>query len=143
MDVRTRQLIDPIDLVSDENIPMTDWEIQDFAVQVVRDMIEKDGYKLMSWNSSPHVNPSIWFVGDEGPEWIIVRAARAPASNVDLPSHWNSLVESCARAGGTGSLVTMVLSNKEEPYASKSDNPLWRGHVITVSNLERKLLTVS
>jgi hypothetical protein len=143
MDLRTKQLINPIDFVSDENIPMTDWEIQDFAVQVVRDVIEKDGYKLMSWNSSPHVNPSIWFVGDDGPEWIIVRAARTPASKVDLPSHLSSIIESCSKLGKTGSLVTMVLSNKEVIDTTKTHGPLWRGHVITVSNLESKLLTTS
>ena len=36
----TKELINPYDLVTDENIIMTDWEIQDFAVQVVRNYIK-------------------------------------------------------------------------------------------------------
>jgi hypothetical protein len=28
----------------------------------------------MSWQGNPSVDPSIWFVGDSGPEWVVVRA---------------------------------------------------------------------
>jgi hypothetical protein len=61
-----RMLIDPISFVSDEKIEMTDWELQDFAVQVVRDDLKTSGRELMSWNGNPEVMPSIWFVGDQG-----------------------------------------------------------------------------
>ena len=33
--------------ISDERIEMTDWELQDFAVQVVRDQLEKTGKRLL------------------------------------------------------------------------------------------------
>ncbi|MGB5213039.1 MAG: hypothetical protein WBN88_05245, partial [Anderseniella sp.] len=70
--------VDPAVLVSDELIEMTDWELQDFAVQVVRDGLVNDGRKLMSAQGNPSVDPSIWFVGDDGPEWVVVRAGRYP-----------------------------------------------------------------
>ena len=65
-DARTGRPIEPISLVSDERIEMTDWELQDFAVQIVRDQLEKSGRKLMSWQGSPGVDPSVFFVGDAG-----------------------------------------------------------------------------
>ena len=58
---------------------MTAWELHDFAVQVVKGQLEKEGYELMSSQGNPGVDPAIWFVGDsKGPEWIVVRAERYP-----------------------------------------------------------------
>jgi hypothetical protein len=74
LDLRTGRSLDPVSLVSGERIEMTDWELQDFAVQIVRDHLEKQGRKLMSWQGNPSVDPSIWLVGDHGPEWVVVRA---------------------------------------------------------------------
>ena len=60
----TRELIDPIALISDVKGEMSDWELHDFSVQVVRDYIaEKLGRQLMSSQGNPHFDPSIWFVG--------------------------------------------------------------------------------
>jgi hypothetical protein len=53
LDARTGKPIDPIALVSDERIEMTDWELQDFAVQIVRDHLDKTGKKQMSWQGNP------------------------------------------------------------------------------------------
>ena len=39
IDPQTREIINPYDLVTNEHILMTDWEIQDFAVQVVRNYL--------------------------------------------------------------------------------------------------------
>ena len=79
LDAQTGTPIDPVALVTDERIEMTDWELHDFAVQIVRGELQKDGKELMSWTGNPAVDPAIWFVGDTGPEWIVVRAARYSA----------------------------------------------------------------
>ena len=59
VDARTGKTVDPIAHVSDERIEMTNWELQDFAVQIVRDHLENTGRKLMSWQGNPAVDPSI------------------------------------------------------------------------------------
>ena len=64
VDARTGKDVDPIDLVSNEKIEMSDWELQDFAVQVVRTQLEKEGFELMSWQGNPNVDPAIWFIGE-------------------------------------------------------------------------------
>jgi hypothetical protein len=87
IDAETRRSIDPISFVTDEKIEMTDWELQDFAVQVVRDALKNAGRELMSWNGNPEVLPSIWFVGDHGPEWVIVHAYRFPEEDDGLPEN--------------------------------------------------------
>ena len=77
VDARTGALVDPAHLVTDEKIEMTEWELQDFAVQVVRTQLEKEVCQLMSWQGNPDVDPAIWFVGEsKGPEWVVVRAVR-------------------------------------------------------------------
>ena len=42
-------------LVSADDIEMTEWELQSFAVQVVRDQLVKEGRQLMSWTRRPPV----------------------------------------------------------------------------------------
>jgi|TARA_B100000315_G_C14100982_1_gene373722 hypothetical protein len=67
--------VNPVAFISGEKIEMTDWELHDFAVQVVRNyIVESLNRKLMSSQGDPQVNPSMWFVGEEGPEWVVVRA---------------------------------------------------------------------
>jgi hypothetical protein len=45
----TGALVDPVVLVSDELIEMTDWEVHDLAIQVVRDQLRGEGKKPWSW----------------------------------------------------------------------------------------------
>ena len=86
LDAQTGTPIDPVALVSDEQIEMTGWELHDFTpVQIVRDQLEKTGRKLMSWQGDPSVDPSIWFIGVDGPEWVVVRAVRYPQRAAKLP----------------------------------------------------------
>ena len=70
VDAHTGEAIDPVTLISDEKIEMTDWEVQDFAVQIVRDQLNQTGRELMSWQGNPQVDPSIWFVKDTESCWL-------------------------------------------------------------------------
>ena len=45
-----------------ERIEMRDWELHDFAIQIVRGKLRKDGKELMSWTGNLAVDPAIWFV---------------------------------------------------------------------------------
>ena len=94
----TGQLIDPIALISDPKLGMSDWELHDFFVQVVRDYIaEKLGRQLISSQGNPHVDPSIWFVGDNVPEWVVVRAVKIPDKEAMFSSNLSAIAASCAR----------------------------------------------
>ncbi|NTU52290.1 MAG: hypothetical protein HGA97_01025 [Chlorobiaceae bacterium] len=134
LDAATRQRIHPPDLISDEFIIMTDWELHDFAIQVVREHIEKDGYQLMSWQNNPEINPSLWFVGPDGPEWVVVRAVRYPAKKAIKPDNLPEIWESCERyrRGSAGNFASVLFTSLEEsfdPRAEENGNiaPLYRG----------------
>ena len=135
IDARTGKLVNPIDEVTDDRIEMTDWELQDFAVQVVRDHLDKNGRKLMSWQSNPAVNPSIWFVGENGPEWVVVRAVRYPKSEAEPPADWEQIVCRCAPMSKTGHFASVSVANADDPPDPSGripPEPLWRGHAMIV-----------
>jgi hypothetical protein len=118
---RTSHVICPTDLVSNSEIEMTDWELHDFAVQVVRDNLK--GKEIMSWNSNPEVTPSLWFVGNTGPEWVVVKAARYPVGKVPYPENIRDIANNCSRIARKGYFAGVSFCNKENISA-----PLYRGH---------------
>jgi hypothetical protein len=137
IDARTESTVNPVALISDESIEMTDWELQDFAVQVVRTQLEKDGRQLMSWQGNPNVDPSIWFVGDNGPEWVVVRAARWPTRDVAIPSNIADIAKSAAKLTNEGHFAVVRIANANDPFdpmAEKFGNflPVFRGHGLHV-----------
>lgn len=133
LDARTRKLIDPPALISGEKIVMTDWELQDLAVQVVRDELAKEGRELMSWNGNPGVNPSLWFVGDAGPEWVVVRAVRYPGGEAKLLSNISEMQAHFNKLGHPGHFASVAVASVDDPFdpdAATNGNvvPLYRGH---------------
>ena len=135
VDARTGKAVNPIDLVSDEKIEMSDWELQDFAVQVVRAQLEKDGFELMSWQGNPNVDPSIWFIGESRkPEWVVVRASRFLEEEAVRPSNWPDIAASCAPTGKIGHFAPVAVVSADELNNFESDKPapLYRGHAMHV-----------
>lgn len=135
IDVETGEALDPFALVTDEKIEVTNWELHDFAVQVVRHHLEKDGYQLMSWQGNPDVDPAIWFVGDsEKPEWVVVRVARYPETKVARPSNWHAIAENCSRLSEIGHFACVSFASKANSFDSDGENaaPIYREYATAV-----------
>lgn len=131
VDARTGKPINPIELVTDEKIEITRWELQDFAVQAVRKQLEKDGYQLMSWQGNPDVDPAIWFVGDSRkPEWVVVRAVRYPERDAVQPANWDAIAAGCAHMSQIGHFASVAFASMDDPFDPTGANavPLYRGH---------------
>jgi hypothetical protein len=131
----TRQPVNPVDLVTDQQIEMSAFEVQDMAVQVVRDHIITQGYELMSWQGNPAVDPAVWFVGESnGPEWVLVRSATYPAKHPERPSNWQALAQGFNKLSTIGHFASVTLVSAEQPFASSDEPavPLWRGHAMNV-----------
>jgi hypothetical protein len=127
LNMLTGESIEPRILVTRERIEMTDWELHDFAVQVVRDYLEKAGKKLVSWQSNPTIDPSIWFTGENGPEWVVVRAVRFPRLEA-VPANWQQIAQRCARLGKAGHFASVSVANADDAFDPRVDPlPLWRG----------------
>ncbi len=131
LDAATRKLVDPLSLVSDALIEMTDWEVHDMAVEVVRQQLRKEGYEVTSWHGNRGFDPSIWFVGDsKGLEWVVVRATRYPAMQAERPSSWMEIAATCSSTSSIGHFASVALANVEQASESAGNTvvPLWRGH---------------
>lgn len=123
IDLRNNQPVDPISLVSDELIEVTEWELLDFAVQVVKSWLRERGFEIMSTHSNPEVDPNIWFVGDNGPEWVIVRAARYPQIVARMPDNTQAIAEHCQAQSTLGNFASVAFA-----LAENFEEPIWRGH---------------
>jgi hypothetical protein len=133
---KTKKLLDPFFLVTTEKIEMTPWELQDMAVQVVRQSLEKDGYQFMSWHSNPAVDPSIWFVGDsKGPEWVVVRETRYPSKRALRPTNWQEIARQSMRMSPIGHFASVAMASVDQRFESDNEKPvpLWRGYGIHVN----------
>jgi hypothetical protein len=102
-------------LVSDEPIPMTDWEVHDFAVQVVRDSLKRDGVEIVQAHGCPPIDPALWTRRRGRLEWVIVRAVRYPMLDAKLPENWRAITEACRRESGIGSFASVSLARADDP----------------------------
>jgi hypothetical protein len=125
----------PEQLITDAPIEMTDWEVHDCAVQVVRGKLEEEGRRIMSSQSNPEVQPSLWFVGDSGPEWVIVQAARYPSPRAEPPENLEELAAHCFQHGERGYFASVALASAYDAFdpAGGRPEPLWRGGGMYVS----------
>jgi hypothetical protein len=131
IDASTRKPIDPIAFVTDEKIEMTQWEVNDMAVQIVRNYLQAEGFEIMTWQGDPEVDPAIWFVGEsKQPEWVVVRSTAFPSKQAAVPSNWDAIAAQCRRLGASGYFASVAIASANQPFASLDEAPvpLWRGH---------------
>jgi hypothetical protein len=131
IDAISKRPIDPVLLVTDDRIEMTPWELQDMAVQVVRNDLAKSGYKVTSWQGNPEVDPAIWFVGDSGgPEWIVVRCVKYPERRAATPLNLETIARKCGILSQIGHFASVALVSADQPFKSEKELPipLWRGY---------------
>ncbi len=133
----TKKPINPLELVTDEAIEMSDWELHDFAIQVVKSSLEKEGKDVFSSQSSLHINPSIWFQESGNAFWIVVRAVRHPNEFAKVPTNIEEIRADCSNMGKVGYFASVAVVNADDPFDPDArDNgnflPLYRGHALNV-----------
>ena len=89
----TGEYIDPLELVSDDLIEISNWELHDFAIQVVKTNLKKEGKDILSAQLSLHIDPSIWFEEFGKNFWVVVRAVRHPEREANIPKNINEIKE--------------------------------------------------
>jgi len=92
--ITTGKSIVPADITTDESIPMSEWELRNFAIQVVRNHLEQEkGGKILSFCDVLQIDPQIWFDDDTGSRcWVLVRHLRQPDEG--SISNWIGLEDS-------------------------------------------------
>ncbi len=133
-ELRTRKLIDPPSLITDELIEMTHWEVHGFGVQIVHDCLKDEGYKIMSENHNPLVDPSIWFVGNtKAPEWVVVRTTKYPEKCATRPENLEAIAEHIRKMSKVGHFASISFANNSQCRESTNAEivPLWRGQKLS------------
>ena len=76
----TGEEIIPAPGADSESISMSEWEVRNFVIQVVRNHIEHDkGFKVLSFCDVLGIDPQIWFEAKDGVRcWIVVRHLKQP-----------------------------------------------------------------
>ena len=90
------------------------------------------GRPIMSSQSNPLADPSIWFVGNDGPEWIAVRGFRGHPSGPSRPGNLRAIAEMCAALSNRGHFAPVFMANPEDVGNSARPASLWRGHALSV-----------
>jgi hypothetical protein len=130
VDAQTGAPIDPPSLVTDAHIEMSNWEVHDIAVQIVRDQMQQQGTPVESWQSYLGVYPSIWFDQGGQPAWVVVVAQRWPATDVAPKPDLDDMK---TRFPGAGFFASVVVANDAQDMASADPLPIYRDHPIRVS----------
>lgn len=135
LDAATGDPVDPPELVSDEDIVMSSWEIHGFAVQVVAQHIESryPGVRCQT-QVDPEIDPSIWFDGSQGLEWVVVRGEHLYVPK--RPENLAEIAELCANQSTRGSFAPVQLLHSKQLMQLRPGHfpitPLWRGHPLKV-----------
>ena len=126
--------LDPVSLVTDELIVISDWELQRCATQAMLMHLEKHDLPILASEVDPQGAPAIWFRSADGhPNWIVIRGLRYPHRDAPLPAGWAEKVkfmtEKVPNSKGFFGIVT-IASPKDsfDPQATEHRYPLYRGH---------------
>ena len=133
-DARNNEPIIPERLGTDDLIKMSEWELNDFAIQVVRDYITDNlKLKILSYQNIVGIDPQLWFMDDNRQKhFVIVRYTMYPNKDTKKPNHTNSIQDKCK--GYEGFFASVA-------FCSKGENPsvLYRGqeNYISFTGLEK------
>ena len=125
--------INPVELVSAEQIEMSDWELHHFAVQIVSDQLAQSGKKVRSTQGHMAIDPSVWVEGPDGSEWVVVRATRFPISEAERPEQLSELFDELRQSSCRGYFASVSVANADQTPGDQSPAlPLLRGHGMNV-----------
>lgn len=121
----TNKQIDIESIVSDLPIVMSEWELHDFAIQVVRDYIVKQLHlPILSYQNIIGIDPQLWFEDEnKNKKFVIVRYTIYPDNRAKQPDNIQSIKNSCkdyqgyfASVAFHGSQIPDTLYRGDETY---------------------------
>ena len=114
--VATNERINPLDMADDTPVLMSNYEMQNFAIQIVRDHLQKDGLKLESFCDAPGITPQVWFQDKNGKMCWVCVAYGSNAKNVKTPDISKFLNGALADYDGYFAPVGIQPIEGDKPY---------------------------
>lgn len=129
----TNQQVDPIALVSEELIEMSDWELHDFAINIVKGKLREEGKNVYSTCSDFGIQPSLWFEENGKDHWVVINEYRHPNVFTDPPEDIKKIAEFVSVRKATGYFAIVGIVNSSDPldpdaHVNGNYLPIYRGH---------------
>lgn len=135
----THKSVVPSEWTNTDKIEMSEWELRNFCIQIVRNHIEEIGGEVMSFCDVPAIDPQIWFKDKSGNRaWVVVR--HFPQITGDEKSAWIGFEKTNPQLSGfDGYLAAVSIASGEPILLSREgtiiplsqrfngDAPLYRG----------------
>lgn len=98
----TGDLINIEGVVSDLPVVMSEWELHDFAIQIVRDyIVDQLHYPILSYQNIVGIDPQLWFEDENhNKKFVIVRYTKFPENKAQRPNNIQTIKNSCNGYGG-------------------------------------------
>ncbi len=130
--------VNPPDLVTDEKIEMTDWELHDFAIQAAKMHLMQEGETILAAHSNPNIQPCIWLNNEQGSaQWVVVQAVRWP-EEAKIPANIKEIEAAYKNRSATGNFAYVLFANEahdfNKPLAEgEKPLPIYRGDKVNIS----------
>jgi hypothetical protein len=113
---------------------MSQWELHDFGIQVVRHHIENAiGAEILSYQSDPAVEPAIFFAEDDGWSGVIVRTETFPRTDMNIyPAYDFNLSEIAATGIDHLYLANVTVMSADDRNKNSNDNKPFRSDPLTI-----------
>lgn len=115
IDWQSKATLNPVDLITDEVIPMTPWEIHDVGVQAVRHHLAKDGWTIASWQTDLNVDPSIFAHKDGNFCGFVVRNSNKGPNKAERPKNASKIAKQMHERGWGAKFVGMKVAADYDP----------------------------
>jgi hypothetical protein len=122
-----------IDYDLEEDVELSDWEVHDFGIQIVRQSLEEEGHKIREWNSQ--LDDLIQIVADIDDEltYILVKSVRYPETETEFDKEdLQHAVTLAARNQAVLKVASVSFANSEDSFDPEGRNvmPLFRGKAV-------------
>lgn len=113
-------------------IELSDWELHDFGIQVVRGVLEQEGQTIESWDSKLGAGSQIIANIDDERTYILVRAVCYPEIEAmfDVES-LRGIAQLAARSGAQAKTASVSFASKEDPFLVGEGIPIYRGKAVS------------
>ena len=130
-DVATAAPLDEKSFDTSARIEISDWEVLDFAIQHVRNALEKTGYRIESFASEPGSAAHIVARKDNTVTRVVVAGARYPAPEPAFDrDRLMSVAETTLLQGGQLAKAAVTSAHAGDPFTGDDVMPLYRGEPV-------------
>lgn len=108
--------LNPLELVTEEPVYMTPWEIHDVGVQAVRQHLAAKGWQIASWQTDLEVDPSIFAAKDGKFCGFVVRTSDKGPDKGVRPENAHKIAEIMHANGWGAKFVGMKVAAQNDTF---------------------------